>query len=126
MKFLLVFVLTTLCGLAQAEFITGAQLLQLLNLPGEVPQNQALGYIVGVHDANKAEGGYCTPDDLTGNGLRDEVKAALPQAGALLNVGPANIFVIAYLKTAYPCADEKAPSKAPAPAAAPKRGKLEA
>ena len=114
MRYIAIAVLSTFCTLAGATsdaYLTGAQLLGLMNST-EVARGQALAFVVGVHDSTVAE--HCTADDLSTTDLRDAVKEKLQDLGSLLGL-PAAKLVASILRVTYPC-EEKKPTK----------GKLEA
>lgn len=92
---------------ARAEFLTGEQLSRLL-AGSDDAKNQALGYIVGVHDALRG-GTHCSTTDLTAIALRDQVAQMLEQVGNL-RAFSADLLIGKMLEIRYPCKDEKAPA----------------
>lgn len=107
---------------ARAEFVTGEMLRGFMNSPAQTARDQALGYVVGVHDASRGAA-HCAPDSIGVAELIEKTKAMLEQVGSMRAMS-ADLLIAGMLKAEFPCPEEKAP--AAEPAAPVKRGGREA
>jgi hypothetical protein len=87
--------------MAMAEFCTGNTLLSKMKSASTVDQAMALGYVLGVHDANKSIT-HCSPQNITGGQVYDMVKLFLEQAPSVRNTS-ADLIILAVLMEAWPC-----------------------
>lgn len=86
----------------QAAFISGNDLLERMN--GQ-SASTAIGYVMGVHDADDGIH-FCTPARVTAGQMYDLVKIELEKMPALRH-HPANLLVGAIFKKQWPCATAK-------------------
>jgi hypothetical protein len=105
MKKLLV-VLAFVPTLAQAEFLTGNDLLSRLQGSTYMEKGAGLGYIQGVFDATQ-HWGHCTPNDsgITAGQIRDMVEQSLIANPATRNLS-ADFLILNLLKSRWPCANQ--------------------
>ena len=88
-------------AMARAEFLTGNQLLALLQSQEVLDRIHALGYIQGVTDANMSIV-ICPPDNVTAGQVKDMIKNYLQNIPATRNRSADRIIQDA-LKSVWPC-----------------------
>lgn len=86
---------------ANAEFFTGAELLQRLSSPEMSDKDSAFGYIAGAHDAHRGTV-HCTPDGVTLGQVVFKVKKHLEEAVNVRHYS-ADAHVAYVLKNEWPC-----------------------
>lgn len=87
---------------AHAGFMSGNDLLERMKNGSSAG---ALGYVMGVHDADENIF-FCTPNQVTAGQVYDLVRMELEKMPALRHY-PANLLVGAILKKQWPCANTK-------------------
>lgn len=92
---------------ANAEFIDGNLLLSRI-LGTEVDQVHALGYTIGVADAT-INNLWCPPEQMKAMDVLNLTKAMLIASPSKRHLS-ADVFVVAALKTAYPCTPKVPPT----------------
>lgn len=98
-----IFLLAALaCTGAQAEFITGNELLARLNASDQYDRGVGMGYVMGVFDATY-QITHCPPAGVTAGQVRDMIVKTL-NTGAEVRHMAADGFITFTLKTAWPCA----------------------
>lgn len=97
--------------LAHAEFVDGNMLRRMLKGDDEA-KAQALGYVVGVHDAKRGKNGHCSPAVMNPVELTAEVEVMLEEVGELRSLS-ADVLVTAMLMMKYPCAEKEPASVRP-------------
>ena len=98
-------ILLCLPTLAIAEFVTGNQLLSRMKSTSTIERAVAIGYVMGVADANQ-DITYCPPDNVTAGQAHDMVKQALEQIPSIRNQS-ADVIIQAVLGTEWPCKNNK-------------------
>ena len=93
-------VLALLCGAAHAEFIDGNKLLADMNGSHGV-QMSALGYVMGVADAQQGVA-VCAPPTVTSGQMRDMVYNYLTNTPAVRHLS-GDLIVTHVLKSTWPC-----------------------
>lgn len=86
---------------AQAEFLSGNDLLERLDHRDTSMQLMGLGYVMGVHDAMRGVT-HCSPASVTAGQVRDMVRQALVAIPDLRHQA-ADAYVSSVLKQAWPC-----------------------
>lgn len=102
MRPLILAVLLACAGAAHAEFRTGNRLLSEMNDSTYFAQGMAMGYVIGVADANNGTN-HCLPATATVGQLHDMVKNMLIETPAVRHL-PADTIVNYVLNKAWPCA----------------------
>ena len=97
-------------SLAMAEFYTGNTLLSKMQSKSSVDHGLALGYVLGVHDAQEGLT-HCSPANITAGQVHDMVKQALEVLPSIRNE-TADIIVQAVLSAEWPCKDKPKPRSA--------------
>jgi hypothetical protein len=97
-------ILICLPTMAMAEFVTGNQLLSRMKSTSTVERAVALGYVMGVADANQ-DITYCPPDNVTAGQAHDMVKKALEEIPSIRN-NTADIIVQGVLVSEWPCKNQ--------------------
>jgi hypothetical protein len=92
--------LTMLATSAQAEFITGNDLLAYMN-GTETQQSLAMGYVAGAFDAATGSR-ICPPPNVTLRQVRDMTRQALERLPAE-RLASADVFVVGVASNAWPC-----------------------
>ena len=90
-----------LCGIAHAEFFTGNDLLTRMNSSDAYDRTLALGYVMGVFDAQRGAD-HCPPENVTSGQIRDMVKNHLEATPATRQF-TADVQVRYVLNKAWPC-----------------------
>lgn len=93
-------ILALAAGTAQAQFLTGNSLLQMLD--DRDTSLAGLGYVMGVYDATVAVI-HCPPENVTSGQTRDMTAAWLRANPQARHLG-ANMLVVHVLRSAWPCA----------------------
>jgi hypothetical protein len=101
MKKLLLITLAVTTTAAQAEFLSGNDLLSKLNSEGFADRGFALGYIAGVSDALE-DVVVCTPTGATTGQARDLVWQHLRINPQFRHLG-ASFLIVEALQRAWPC-----------------------
>lgn len=93
----------TLCASAQAEFLTGNNLLAKMNSSDYMDQSQAIGYVQGVFDASKNIF-HCAPSSagITTGQVHDMVKSYLQETPSKRHFS-ADSLIVPLLKAVWPC-----------------------
>ena len=92
--------LLLICGAARAEFIDGNKLLADMNGSHGV-QMSALGYVMGVADAQQGVA-VCAPPTVTSGQMRDMVYNYLTNTPAVRHLS-GDLIVTHVLKSTWPC-----------------------
>lgn len=98
-KLLLIAALVPAIG--HAEFLTGNDLLNLLNGDTYSERGNALGYIMGVTDTLQGVA-HCPPRDVTSGQIRDMVRNYLTNVPGERH-NSADVLVARVLKASWPC-----------------------
>lgn len=91
-----------LCSGAQAQFLTGNDLLTRLNSDSAIDRTLGMGFIMGVYDATLTIE-HCPPPNITAGQVKDMVAKNL-YSGASARHLPAETFITYTLSAAWPCA----------------------
>lgn len=101
MKKLLAGLLMVPC-MAHAQFYTGNNLLQKMNSSELWERTLAIGYVMGVSDAQQNIG-HCSGQSVTSGQTRDVVKQYLEQNPSVRDLN-ADLLTVVALGLAFPCA----------------------
>ncbi len=100
MKYLIIAVLVA-APAARAEFLSGNQLLTHMNSSQVAEQAVALGYVMGVHDADRGVT-HCSPLEATNGQINDMVRKFLMNNPQVRHTA-ADAIVSHVLKAQWPC-----------------------
>ena len=93
------------CTVAQAQFWTGNRLLEEIVDDEAVSNGLALGFVMGVTDANGGSN-HCPPKNVTSGQVMDMVKEMLVDIPEIRHL-PAAAIVEYKLNKVWPCANSK-------------------
>lgn len=101
MKHAATILLSLAAATAQAEFLTGNDLLAHMNAESATRNGVAVGYVIGVFDTS-AGVVHCSPSSVTAGQARDMVRAYLERSPQDRH-NTADVIVLHVLKSTWPC-----------------------